>query len=129
MYNSVQLIGNLGEDPTIRYTPGGTAVCNFSMATSKTFKKKDGEKETRTAWHRIVAWGKLAEISAEYLHKGKQVFVEGELQYGSYEDKEGIKRYTTEINIHTMKMLGGKGESNATNKATPPAEELEDVPF
>lgn len=126
MYNSVQLIGNLGKDPEIKYLPNGDPVCNFSMATSESWKK-DGEKVTKTEWHNIVAWGKLAEVCGQYLDKGKLIFVEGKIQTRSWDDKEGNKRYTTEIKIHTMKMLGGKGDSSP--KADTPASEPDDVPF
>ncbi len=130
MYNSVQLIGNLGKDPEIKYLPAGDPVCNFSMATSDTWKK-DGEKVTKTEWHNIVAWGKLAEVCAEYLNKGKLVFVEGKIQTRSWDDKEGNKKYMTEIKIHTMKMLGGKGEGKPQEEREQagPAADLEDVPF
>lgn len=106
--NKVILIGNLGRDPEVRYTPGGLAVANFSMATSETWTNKEGEKETRTEWHRIVAWGKLGEICGEYLSKGKQVYIEGRIQTREWEDKEGNKRYTTEIIASQMLMLGSR---------------------
>lgn len=106
--NKVILIGNLGRDPEVRYTPGGLAVANFSMATSETWTNKEGEKETRTEWHRIVAFGKLGEICGEYLSKGKQVYIEGRIQTREWEDKEGNKRYTTEIIALQMLMLGSR---------------------
>ncbi len=109
--NKVILVGNLGADPTIRYTPNGTAVANFNIATSETFKNKNGEKETRTEWHRVVAWAKLAEICNEYLKKGKQVYIEGRLQTRSWEDQSGTKKYSTEVVARDMVMLGRAGDT------------------
>jgi single-strand DNA-binding protein len=108
--NKVILIGNLGSDPQVRYTPGGQAVANFNIATSERFNNKAGEKEERTEWHRIVAWGKLAEICQQYLKKGKQVYIEGRLQTRQWEDQQGQKRQTTEIVAQNMQMLGRAGE-------------------
>jgi single-strand DNA-binding protein len=108
--NKVILVGNLGSDPQVRYTPGGQAVANFNIATSERFNNKAGEKEERTEWHRIVAWGKLAEICQQYLKKGKQVYIEGRLQTRQWEDQQGQKRQTTEIVAQTMQMLGRAGE-------------------
>ena len=110
--NKVILIGNLGGDPTVRYTPQGTAVANFNIATTERFTNKSGEKEERTEWHRIVAWGKLAEICQQYLKKGKQVYVEGRLQTRQWEDQQGQKRQTTEVVANNMQMLGRAGESS-----------------
>jgi len=106
--NKAILIGNLGKDPEIRYTPGGLGIANFNIATSETWNNKDGAKETRTEWHRIVAFGKLAEICGEYLSKGKQVYIEGRIQTRDWEDKDGNKRYTTEIVANQMLMLGSR---------------------
>ena len=112
--NKVMLIGNLGRDPEVRYTPDGTAVANFSIATSREWKDKaTGEKKERTEWHRIVAFRRLGEICGEYLSKGKQVYVEGQLQTRDWEDKEGNKRYTTEIVANNMTMLGRAGDSRS----------------
>ena len=108
--NKVILVGRLGADPEVRYTPGGAAVANFRMATSENWTK-DGEKQERTEWHRIVAFGKLGEICGEYLAKGKQVYIEGRIQTRSWEDKDGNKRWTTEIVANNMQMLGSPGES------------------
>ena len=113
--NKVILIGNLGNDPDLRYTPSGVAVANFSIATSERWNDKDGKPQERTEWHRIVAWRKLAEIAGEYLKKGKQVYVEGKLQTRSWEDKEGAKRYTTEIVADNIQMLGRKGEDESSS--------------
>ena len=109
--NKVILIGNLGGDPTVRYTPTGTAVANFNIATTERFTNKGGEKEERTEWHRIVAWGKLAEICQQYLKKGKQVYIEGRLQTRQWEDQQGQKRQTTEIVANVMQMLGRAGDA------------------
>jgi single-strand DNA-binding protein len=109
--NKVILIGNLGGDPTVRFTPTGTAVANFNIATTERFTNKSGEKEERTEWHRIVAWGKLAEICQQYLKKGKQVYIEGRLQTRQWEDQQGQKRQTTEIVANNMQMLGRAGET------------------
>ncbi len=104
--NKVILIGNVGADPEVRYTPSGTAVANFSLATTETWTNKDGEKDQKTEWHRIVAWGKQGEICGEYLSKGKQVYVEGSLQTRSWEDRDGVKRWSTEIRAARVLMLG-----------------------
>ena len=93
--NKVILVGHLGRDPELRYTQNGQAVANFSLATSESYAKRDGEREERTEWHRIVAWGRLAEICAEYLSKGRQVYIEGRIQTREWEDREVEKRRTT----------------------------------
>ncbi len=108
--NKVILVGRLGADPEVRYTPGGAAVANFRMATSENWTK-DGERQERTEWHKIVAFGKLGEICGEYLAKGKQVYIEGRIQTRSWEDKDGNKRWMTEIVANNMQMLGSPGES------------------
>ncbi len=111
--NKVMLIGRLGSDPEIRYTPDGTAVANFSIATSEEWKDKNsGEKKERTEWHRIVAWRKLGELCGEYLSKGRQIYVEGRLQTRSWE-KDGVTRYTTEIIASDVQFLGAKDSANA----------------
>ncbi|MBW1851658.1 MAG: single-stranded DNA-binding protein [Deltaproteobacteria bacterium] len=105
--NKVILVGNLGRDPEVRYTPSGVTVANFSIATSEEWKDKEtGEKQERTEWHRIVAWRRLGEICGEYLHKGSQIYIEGKLQTRAWEDRDGNKRYTTEIVAQSMQMLG-----------------------
>jgi single-strand DNA-binding protein len=104
--NKAILLGNLGKDPEIRYAPSGTAVATFSLATTESVPSKDGGREDRTEWHRIVAFGRLAEICGEYLAKGKQVYIEGRIQTRDWEDRDGNKRYTTEIVAQTMQMLG-----------------------
>lgn len=144
--NKVILVGNLGKDPEIRYTPSGMAVANFTLATSENYKNKEGQKETKTEWHRIVAFGKLAEICGEYLAKGRQVYIEGRLQTRQWEDKNGNKRSTTEIVTNTMQMLGTpRGDAGRPEKAEapeketpaapstvaeePPPSEMDDIPF
>lgn len=105
--NKVILLGRLGQDPELKYTPSGTAVCNFSLATTESWSDKSGQKQERTEWHRIVVWGKLAELCNQYLSKGRQAFIEGGLQTRSWDDKQGQKRYTTEINAKTVQFVGG----------------------
>jgi len=108
--NKVQLIGRLGKDPEIRYMPSGVAVMNVSMATSEQWKDKEsGEKKERTEWHNLVAFKNLAEICGEYLKKGDQAYFEGRLVTRKWQDKEGNNRYTTEVHVSNMMMLGGKG--------------------
>src|SRR5512138_592795 len=106
--NKVILIGNLGRDPELRYTQGGQAVANFTLATNERFSTKDGDKQERTEWHRIVAWGRTGELCAQYLSKGRSVYIEGRLQTREWEDKEGQKRRTTEIVAQTVQFLGGR---------------------
>ena len=113
--NKVMLIGNLGKDPEVRYTAGGTAVASFSLATSEKFKGKSGEWEEKTEWHNITLWARLAEIAGEYLSKGKTVYIEGRLQTRKWQDKEGKDRYTTEIVGEKMQMLSGKGEGGGAS--------------
>jgi single-strand DNA-binding protein len=95
--NKVILVGNLGKDPEVRYTPGGAAVANFTIATNENWTDKQGQKQERTEWHRIVVWGKAAELCGEYLSKGRQVYIEGRLQTREWNNKEGVKQYTTEV--------------------------------
>ncbi len=109
MVNRVLLIGRLGKDPEVRYTPDGMMVTNFTMATDEQRKDKNGQKIQRTEWHRIVTFGKLAEICSNYLSKGKLIFIEGRIQTKSWEDKDGNKRTTTEIIANNMQMLDSKG--------------------
>jgi single-strand DNA-binding protein len=112
--NKVILIGNLGRDPELRYTPGGQPVANFSIATSESWNKKDGSgREERTEWHRIVAWGRTAELCAQYLSKGRAVYIEGRLQTREWENKEGQKQRTTEIVANTVQFIGGGRDAGA----------------
>ena len=109
--NKVILIGNLGRDPELRYTQSGQAVANFSLATTDRFSNREGERQERTEWHRVTVWGKTAENCAQYLNKGRSVYVEGRLQTREWEDKEGQKRRTTEVIAQTVQFLGARGES------------------
>lgn len=109
--NKVILIGNLGRDPEVRYTPSGTAVANFSLATSENWTNKDGEKQSRTEWHRIEAWGRLGETCGEYLSKGSQVYIEGSIRTDEWEDQEGNKRQTTKVRAWRMQMLGSRAQA------------------
>jgi single-strand DNA-binding protein len=115
--NKVILIGNLGRDPELRYTQNGQAVTNFSLATSESWTDKNGERSEKTEWHRIVAWAKTAELCAQYLSKGRTVYIEGRLQTRDWEDKEGVKRQTTEVVANTVQFLGGpRGEGGGANQ-------------
>ena len=105
--NKVILVGNLGKDPELKYTASGAAVATFSLATTDRFKDKDGNQKTE--WHNIIAWRQLAEICGKYLHKGKQVYIEGRIQYRTYDDRDGNKRYVTEVVADQMQMLGSRG--------------------
>jgi single-strand DNA-binding protein len=137
MMNKVMLIGRLGKDPDVRYTPDGAMVTTFRLATDEQWKDKNGEKVQRTEWHQIVTYRKLAEICGNYLVKGKLVFIEGKIQTRSWEDKEGVKKYTTEIIASNMQMLDSKGQNksgdssadassvNSNDDSAP----LDDVPF
>ncbi|HCS12663.1 MAG: single-stranded DNA-binding protein [Zetaproteobacteria bacterium CG06_land_8_20_14_3_00_59_53] len=117
MLNKATLIGNLGADPETRYMQDGTCVCNIRLATTERFKDKSGERQERTEWHRVVLWGKLGEIAAQYLHKGSQVYIEGKIETRKWTNKEGQDVYTTEIRASEMKMLGGKGEGASRGPA------------
>ena len=109
--NKVILVGRLGRDPETRYTGGGQAVCNFSMATDESFKNKSGERQKRTEWHKIVVWGKQAEIAQQYLKKGSQIFLEGRIQSREWTDKENQKRTSFEIVATSFRMLGSRSDS------------------
>ena len=108
--NKVILIGNLGNDPEMRHTPSGAGVCEFRLATNEAWTDKQGQRQERTEWHRVVVWGKKAEVCSKYLSKGRQVYVEGRLRTRSWEDKEGNKRYTTEVIANDVQFLGGGRE-------------------
>jgi single-strand DNA-binding protein len=143
--NKVILVGNLGRDPELRYTQSGQAVVNFTLATNENYTKKSGEREERTEWHRVIAWARTAELCAEYLAKGRTVYVEGRLQTREWEDREGQKRRTTEIVAQTVQFLGGRGgggggsgsgsggqpsssgEAEAGSSVPPPPDD--DIPF
>jgi single-strand DNA-binding protein len=111
--NKVILVGRLGRDPETRYTGGGQAVANFSVATDETYKDKNGERQKRTEWHKIVVWGKQAEIAQQYLKKGSLLFIEGRIQSREWQDKEGQKRTSFEIVANNFRMLGGRTDSAA----------------
>lgn len=142
--NKVILIGNLGSDPEVKYTPSGTAVANFNIATNESWAGKDGKKEERTEWHKIVVWSKLAELCGEYLAKGRPVYLEGRLQTREWNDKDGNKRYTTEVVAQTIQFLGAPGERGERGEGRPargsrggspgieeaaPIEADDDIPF
>ena len=127
--NKVTLIGNLGNDPEVRYSNNGNAVANVSLATAESWRDKDsGEQQERTEWHRIVFFGRLAEIVSEYLHKGSQIYVEGRLQTNKWQDKEGNDRYTTQIVANEMQMLGSRGSSSANQEPAPQKNPAPDSP-
>lgn len=143
MVNKVILIGRLGKDPEIRSTPGGTTVTKFTLATDERFTDKSGEKQERTEWHNIVAWGKLGEICGQYLRKGKLVYIDGAIRTESWDDKEsGQKKYKTTIVADNMKMLDKKGDdeggsyagarsssSKSGSASSAPQDDDEEVPF
>jgi single-strand DNA-binding protein len=123
--NRAILVGRLGRDPETRYTSGGQAVCNFTLATDETYRDRNGERQKRTEWHRIVVWGKQAEIAQQYLHKGSLIFVEGRIQTRQWDDREGQKRTTVEIVASNFRMLGGRGEGGMAAGAGAGAGEAE----
>lgn len=134
--NKVIIIGNLGEDPDIRYTGDGKAIANISVATSDSWKdKQSGEQQERTEWHRCVCFGRLAEIVGEHLHKGSKIYLEGRLQTRKWQDKDGQDRYTTEINFHDMQMLDSRQQSGGQQaprqqQMAPPVDDFDDdIPF
>ncbi|MDP6532477.1 MAG: single-stranded DNA-binding protein [Candidatus Marinimicrobia bacterium] len=130
--NRVMLAGHLGGDPESRFTPSGAAVTNFTMATNETFKNSDGEYQDRTEWHRCVLWGKSAEVAGELLKKGQLTYVEGRLQTRSWEDKNGVKRYTTEVVCDNFTMLGRRSDNQGANSQSPdggPPKDEDDLPF
>lgn len=115
--NKAILVGNVGNDPEVRHLEGGTPVANFSLATSETYNSKSGERVTQTEWHNIVVWRGLAEVVEKYVKKGSQLYIEGRIRTRSWDDKEGNKRYTTEIVCDTMQMLGKRGETGGAGGA------------
>jgi single-strand DNA-binding protein len=135
--NKVILVGRLGADPELKYTPSGRAFVNFNLATNAVWKDQDGNQQERTDWHRITAWAKLAEIMGEYLKKGSLVYIEGRLQTRNYDDANGVKRYITEVVASDMEMLGSKGQGGgASGGEVPPPDDAEmppggedDLPF
>lgn len=127
MVNKVTLIGQLGKDPEFRVTAGGTAMARFTLATTESRKDKDGNRTKETSWHRCVVWQKQAEIARDYLKKGKLLYVEGRIQYGSYE-KDGVKVYTTDIVVNNFQMLDQKGSSSGQGHAPEPPRQAETPP-
>lgn len=125
--NKVMIIGRLGQETELKYTPSGSAVCNFSVATSEKWNDKTtGQKQEKTEWHKIVVWGKLAELCHQYLNKGSQAFIEGKLQTRSWEDKDGYKRYTVEINATTVQFLDAKPSTDKPQQSLPTNEKPKD---
>ncbi len=135
MVNKVILVGNVGMDPEVRYLEGGTVVATVRLATSETYKNKNGERITQTEWHSVVLWRGLAEIAEKYVKKGMQLYIEGRLRTRSWDDKEGNKRYTTEVVADTMKMLSRKDDENVQSvdnqkkEDVPEGSEPDDLPF
>jgi single-strand DNA-binding protein len=128
MVNKVILVGNLGRDPEMRSLPSGQPVANFSVATSRRYKDRDGNRKDETEWHNVVCFGKQAEIAGQYLVKGKMVFIEGRIQTRSWEDKEGKKQYRTEIICENFQMLGGRGDGGGRASAPNGGREAEPAP-
>lgn len=126
--NKVILIGRLGKDPDMRYTPSGTAVANFSIATNSSYKDSDGNWNDKTEWHNIVTFGRTAEVAGEYLKKGKLVYIDGRLQTSSWEDQNGQKRYKTEVVGSELQLIGPRGESESTTESDQTAEVADDTP-
>lgn len=116
--NKVILVGNLGRDPELKYTPNGTAMANFTLATNEKWKDKEGKEQEATEWHRIVVFGKLAEICGEYLHKGRQIYLEGKIRSRTYKDREGVEKTVYEIRAENMVMLG-RGEGGPRSEGGP----------
>lgn len=136
--NKVILIGNLGRDPEVRFTQGGTPVANFTMATTDRWNDPSGEKKEKTEWHRIVVWGKQAEVAGEYLRKGRPVYIEGSLQTREWVDRDGNKRYTTEVRAQRLQLLGRADDRTGGPSGGAPVEEVgepaggfaeDDIPF
>src|SRR5215471_9328360 len=139
--NKVMLIGNLGKDPEVRFTGGGRAVARFPLATSEVWNDQDGQRQERTEWHNVVVWGKQAETCGQYLSKGRQVFIEGSIRSRQYDDKEGQKRYITEVIAQRVQFLGGgrgegggrgaapTGGGGGDEMAPAPVPEDDDIPF
>lgn len=129
--NKVILLGNLGKDPEVRVTESGRKVASFTLATTESYKDKNGERVDQTEWHNVVFWGPIADVIEKYLKKGSQIYVEGKLRTRSYEDKEGVKKYITEVIGSTMTMLGGRGEGKASEPIVQDmaSDDSDDLPF
>jgi single-strand DNA-binding protein len=120
--NKILLIGRLGGDPEVRYAPSGNAVANFSLATNRSYKDKDGNMQEQTDWHRIVAWTRLAEFAKQYLHKGMRVYIEGRIQYREWQDQNGVKRNVTDVIANDIQMLESLGAKVEAGEQEPPPE-------
>jgi single-strand DNA-binding protein len=118
MVNKVILIGNVGVDPEVKYLENNTAVCNLRLATSETYRNKNGEKVTNTEWHNVVLWRRLAEIAEKYVRKGSPLYIEGKIRTRSWDDKDGNRRYTTEIFADNLQLLGRKSDNNSDNQGS-----------
>lgn len=138
MVNKVMLVGNVGQDPEVRHLDSGVAVANFNLATNETYKDKNGEKVTQTEWHRIVLWRGLAEVAEKFVKKGEFLYIEGRLRTRSWDDKDGNKKYTTEVFADSMKMLGKKSDQSEADQPAasgqieetgPGVSENDDLPF
>jgi single-strand DNA-binding protein len=116
MVNRVFLLGRLGKDPEVRQTPSGQSVCSFSLATTKTWTS-NGEKKSKTAWHQVSAWSKLGDLCAQYLRKGAEAFIEGEIEYQEWTDKDGVKKYRTQIVAQSVRFIGGKQEQDVGSES------------
>ena len=127
--NKVQLIGHLGADPESRFTTSGSAVANLTIATNESWRSAEGETKEKTEWHRVVIFGKMAETAAEYMKKGQLVYIEGRLQTRSWEDKDNIKRYTTEVLCDSFTMLGRKTQDGSSASSSKESEQDDDLPF
>jgi single-strand DNA-binding protein len=127
--NKVILVGRLGQNPEVRYTPSGAAVANFSIATNESWVDKSGQKQERTEWHRVVVWGKLAELCNQYLSKGRQAYVEGRLQTRQWQDKDGQTKYTTEVQAQTVQFLGGQANERPRDVMQSPAQDMQPGPM
>lgn len=127
--NKVILVGNLGKDPEVRYLDSGVAVANFSLATTESYKNKEGERVSQTEWHNIVLWRGLAEVAEKYLKKGASIYVEGKIRTRKWEDKDGNTRYSTEILGDNMTMLGSKSTSEDSGQDTSKLDTQDDLPF
>ena len=127
--NKVQLIGHLGADPESRFTTSGSAVANLTIATNESWRSAEGETKEKTEWHRVVIFGKMAETAAEYMKKGQLVYIEGRLQTRSWEDKDNIKRYTTEVLCDSFTMLGRKTQDDSSASSSKESEQDDDLPF
>ena len=126
--NRVLLLGNLGKDPELK-TVGDKSVCNFSLATSERWRGADGNANEKTTWHNIVAWGKQGEVIAKHFSKGKPIFIEGRIENRSYEDKDGNKKYISEVVVQNFSFVGGRSDSGSSDVPQPPDDDSESLPF